>query len=71
MHWIINIKIRVNRDLITSYPSDFVVLVFHVPDRDDRNIIFKIRRQILLKVLFWLKQKTNLYEGITTDVNCV
>ena len=52
MHWIINIKIRVNRDLITSYPSDFVVLVFHVPDRDDRNIIFKIRRQILLKVLF-------------------
>ena len=71
MHWIINIKIRVNRDLITSYPSDFVVLVFHVPDRDDRNIIFKIRRQILLKVLFWLKQKTNLYEGITIDVNCV
>ena len=39
--------------------------------RDDRNINLKVRREVLLQVLIWLKHKNKLYESINIDMNHV
>ena len=58
-------------DVFLYVPSDVPVLVFHAPNRDKRNIDFKVCWQVVLRALIWLKQNNKLYESITIDINGV
>lgn len=51
-------------------PSDISVLFFHASDRDDRNINFQVRREVVSQMLIWLKHNT-LYESTNIGMNHV